>query len=65
MTWALNLITGTHVVKFRMVIIRVSVVVMKHHNQTKLEKKGILAYTSTSKFVFEGIQDRNFNKAGT
>ena len=59
------MITETHVVKLRMVIIRVSIVIMKHHNQTMLEKKGILSYTSTSKFIFEGIQDRNFNKAGT
>ena len=45
------------------ILVRVTIVVMKHHDQTQAEEERIyLTYTFTSQSIAEGSQDRNSNR---
>ena len=48
------------------VLVRVTVAVMKHHEQKQLGKGRVyLAYASTSLFIIGGSQDRYSSRVGT
>jgi hypothetical protein len=48
------------------VLVRVTIAVMKYHDQSNLEGKWVyLAYTSISLFIIKESQDKNSNREGT
>jgi hypothetical protein len=48
------------------VLVRVTIAVMKHHDQSNLERKGFsLAYDSRKLSITEGSQDRDSSRVGT
>jgi hypothetical protein len=50
------------------VLVRITTAVMKHHDQSKLGRKGVFGlhrYTATSLFILHRSQDRNSNRVGT
>jgi hypothetical protein len=47
------------------VLVRVTIAVMKHHDQSKWEERVSLPCNSTALFIIKGSQGRNSNRAGT
>jgi hypothetical protein len=59
------MVTTVTAIPYFWYLVRITMSVMKHHDQRPVEGTVYLAYTSIALFITEGNRDGNSNRAGT